>query len=212
MSSSWAVLTAGPVPSEQRPVCAGEGVQDTLFFFSFSLLWLNGIVIDRLHLLTLQLALNQLNFKSPLSALYKTARHPAADFGSEVKDISNKDDRKGGCSDAASFHPCLNPELLRSTLAHMPSFSSVSILSVHCKMPQLCLLVTYKGCVLFTVFLVIGSWSKSHISLHGRSHFVGKLGTGRRWLCNCHSLPCIPSWLWLARMSWSSDPFVIQMF
>lgn len=29
----------------------------------------------------------------------------AADFGSEMKDGSSKDDRRGGCSDAVSNHP-----------------------------------------------------------------------------------------------------------
>lgn len=80
-----------------------------------------------------------------------------------MKDGGNKDDGKGGCSDAASFHPCLDPELLRSTLAHMPSFCSVSTLMFSLgqrilivlprQIPSLNLLkVTYKGCVLFTAF------------------------------------------------------------
>lgn len=76
----------------------------------------------------LQLALKWLRLKSQTSALYNNRDTQPAGFGNEVKDGGNENDRKGGCSDAASFHLCLNPEVLRSTLAHMPSFSSISTL------------------------------------------------------------------------------------
>lgn len=64
------------------------------------------------------------------------------------------------------LHPCLNPELLRSTLAQMPSFSSVRTLMFVLWQPVLVveftlskafvkvLKVTCKGCVFITMWFL----------------------------------------------------------